>query len=289
VEPAKPTAAAAEPALDPPAATTGTVASAPNETTVANFRKHVQTLLVKKDPERALSVLSEALAYAPADKGLRALAPKVLDQARTQATQERSRALARRASGQPKFKQAERTMQRAQTLARARKTEASAQAYLEAADLFAGSAAGAAAGPAARGDEDVVVPETAQPEPETPAAPAPPKFEPAPSRPKPTLEMMDRFIDAFASAMSRGDRGALLAVYPNPPAEILAALARRPRGYHMRIDNRVMFSDSRGRPEVVLTVVHESLSASGAREEKPQRMVVTLDYVEKTWRIVANR
>jgi hypothetical protein len=289
VEPAKPTAAAAEPALDPPAATTGTVASAPNETTVANFRKHVQTLLVKKDPERALSVLSEALAYAPADKGLRDLAPKVLDQARTQATQERSRALARRASGQPNFKQAERTMQRAQTLARARKTEASAQVYLEAADLFAGSAAGAAAGAVARGDEDVVVPETAQPEPETPAAPAPPKFEPAPSRPKPTLEMMDPFIDAFASAMSRGDRGALLAVYPNPPAEILAALARRPRAYHMRIDNRVMFSDSRGRPEVVLTVVHESVSASGAREEKPQRMVVTLDYVEKTWRIVANR
>jgi hypothetical protein len=179
-------------------------------------------------------------------------------------------------------------MQRAQTLARARKTEASAQAYLEAADLFAGSVAGAAAA-AGRGDEDVAVPEAVQAEPETPAAPPPPRFEPAPARPKPTLEMMDPFIDAFASAMSRGDRGALLAVYPNPPAEILAALARRPRVYNMRIDNRVMVSDSRGRPEVVLTVVHEFVSASGARGEKPQRMVVTLDYVEKTWRIVANR
>ena len=48
----------------------------PNETTVANFRKHVQTLLAKKDAERALSVLTEALAYAPADKGLRAIGPE---------------------------------------------------------------------------------------------------------------------------------------------------------------------------------------------------------------------
>jgi hypothetical protein len=287
VEPAKPTAAP-EPPAEPPAATTGMgtpTPSVPDETAVANFREHVQTLLVKKDTDRALSVLSDALAYAPADQGLRALAPKVLDQARTAATQERSRALARRASAQPKFKEAEQTMQRAQRLARERKTEASAEAYLDAADLFAGAAAGAAS----RGDEDVAVPEAAQPEPEAPAGPPPPKFEPPPARPKPTLAMVDPVIDAFASAMSRGDRGALHAVYPKPPAEVLAALVKRPRGYNMRIDDRFMISDSRGRPEIVLSVVHESISASGAREERPQRLIVTLDYVEKAWQIVASR
>jgi hypothetical protein len=246
----------------------------------------VQTLLVNKDTDRALSVLSEALAYAPADKGLRALAPKVLDQARIAATQERSRALARRASAQPKFKEAEQTMQRAQRLSSQRKTEESAEAYLDAADLFAGSAAAAAA---ARGDQEAAVPEAAQPEPETPAGPPPPKFEPPPARPRPTLAMLDPVIDGFASAMSRGDKGALLRVYPNPPAELLAFLAKRPRGYNMRIDNREMFRDSRDRPEVRLSIVHESITASGAREEKSERIVITLDYVEKTWQIVASR
>ena len=89
--------------------------------------------------------------------------------------------------------------------------------------------------------------------------------------------------------MSRGDRGALLAAYPNPPAEMLAALGKRPRGYNMRIDNRFMASDSRGRPEVALSVVHESLMASGAREEKQQRTVLTLDYVDGSWRIIDSR
>jgi hypothetical protein len=259
--------------------------SVPDEAAVAKFREHVQTLLVKKDTDRALSVLSDALAYAPADKGLRALAPKVLDQARTAATQERSRALARRASAQPKFKEAEGTMQRAQRLARERKTEASTEAYLDAADLFAGAVAGAAS----RGDEDVAVPEAAQPEPETPAGPPPPKFEPPPTRPKPTLALVDPVIDGFASALSRGDRAALLAVYPKAPAEMLGALAKRGRGYNMRIDQRFMISDSSGRPEVRLDVMHESISASGAREEKPDRIVLTLDYVEKTWLIVGSR
>ena len=50
-----------------------------------------------------------------------------------------------------------------------------------------------------------------------------------------------------------------------------------------------MASDSRGRPEVALSVVHESLTASGAREEKQQRIVLTLDYVDGSWRIIDSR
>ena len=158
-------------------------------------------------------------------------------------------------------------MQQAQTLARDRKTEASARAYFDAADLFASAATGAAAGGgAARAEEEATVPAAAEPEPPPAASPPKPRSDARPSQN--TSAAVDPVIDGFASAMSRGDRGALLAVYPNPPAEMLAALGKRPRGYNMRIDNRFMASDSRGRPEVALSVVHESLTASGAREEQ---------------------
>ncbi len=302
--PVQPGPSAAEPATstappdtaaEPPAATAGaaspTTVTVPNETIVANFLRHVQTLLAKKEPELALSVLTDALAYAPADKGLRAMGPKILEQAQARARQERSKALAKGASARPKFKQADRTMQSALALSRDRKTEASARAYFDAADLFAASAPGTAASGAARGNEDVDVPEAAAvAEPEPPPVVPPAKTEPPPAaRLKPTLAMLDPVIDGYASAMSRGDRGALLQVYPNPPADVLAALAKRPRGYNMRIDNRFMISDSRGRPEVVLSVVHESITASGAKEEKPQRGVLTLDFVGGSWQIVASR
>ena len=92
-----------ETAAEPPAATAGaassTTAPVPNETIVANFLKHVQTLLAKKEPELALSVLTDALAYAPADKGLRAMGPKILEQAQARARQERSKAVAKRSVG----------------------------------------------------------------------------------------------------------------------------------------------------------------------------------------------
>ncbi len=127
--PAQPGPSAAEPATstappdtaaEPPAATAGaaspTTVAVPNETIVANFLKHVQTLLAKKEPELALSVLTDALAYAPADKGLRAMGPKILEQAQATARQERSKALAKGASARPKFKQADRTMQSALAL-----------------------------------------------------------------------------------------------------------------------------------------------------------------------------
>ena len=284
----EPPAAPPVPAADPTAATTGTVAPAPaavpNETTVANFRSHVQTLLAKKDAERALSVLTEALAYAPADKGLRALSPKVLDQARDRASQERSKAVAQRASGRTKFKQAERTLQRAQTLAKERKTEASARAYFDAADLFASAAAGAAAGGGpARAEEEVTVPEAvavAEPEP-PPARSAPPPARAKPSGPP------DPVTEAYVAALSRGDRAALLAVYPTAPPALLATLSQRRPGYTMRIINTRVFGDSRGGAEVVLTV--EYVAPSGAAEGKPLRIVLNLEPAGDTWKIVSNR
>ena len=100
-------------------------------------------------------MLTDGLDHAPADKGLQALGLKILDQAKAAAAQERSKAVAQRASGRPKFKEAERTMQHALALSRERKTTASARAYFEAADLFASSAPRPAASGASRGEDDV--------------------------------------------------------------------------------------------------------------------------------------
>ena len=133
------------------------------------------------------------------------------------ASQERTKALARRVSGRPKFKEAERTMQQAQTLARDRKTEASARAYFDAADLFASAAAGAAAVAALRGPKKK---RRFRQRPNPSLLPRLRRRNPIrrPAHPKMTRAAVDPVIDGFASAMSRGDRGALLAAYPNPPA-----------------------------------------------------------------------
>jgi hypothetical protein len=298
--PAAPGPAAAEPepapappgpAADPTAATTGTVsptpASVPNETTVANFRNHVQTLLAKKDAEQALSVLTEALAYAPADKGLRALSPKVLDQARARASQERSKALAQRASGRTKFKQAERTMANAQTLARERKTEASARAYFDAADMFASAAAGPVAGGASRAEDNGPVTEAAPvAEPEPPPVAPPVKSDPPPVRPKPSAPV-DPVAEAYVSALARGDRQALLAVYPSAPPDLLGTLRKRPPGYTLRITDTRVYGDSGGSAQVVLFV--ESVTPSGASEGKPIRIVLILEPAGDTWKVVGSR
>ena len=242
------------PAAEPPAATTGTVsptpAGVPNETTVANFRKHVQTLLEKKDAERALSVLTEALEYAPADKGLHALSPKVLDQARARASQERTKALARRVSGRPKFKEAERTMQQAQALARDRKTEASARAYFDAADLFAS----AATGPAAGGGQ--LVPK------EMGRSPKPPRRRARTSSRGPAEKSDRRLsvpkpsspVDPVNGGMFGAGPGrspSLLAVYPARRRNCSGHTRKRPRGYTLRIIDTRFIGDS-GPAQVLL-------------------------------------
>ena len=225
--------------------------------------------------------------YAPADKGLRALSPKVLDQARATASQERSKALAKRASGGTKFKQAERTMASAQTLAKERKTEASARAYFDAADMFASAAAGATADGASRGEIDAPVTEAAPvTEPEPPPSAPPVKSDPPPVRPKPSGSA-EPLAQAYIEAVARGDRAALLAVYPTAPADLLASLSKRRPGYTMRIIDTRSIRDSRGNPELVLIV--ETVAPSGAAEGKPERVVLNFEPAGDTWRVAANR
>ena len=278
-----------ETATAPPAATTGpapsTPAVMPNETTTATFRKRVQSLLAKKDAEEALSVLTDGLDHAPADKGLQALGLKILDQAKAAAAQERSKAVAQRAARRPKFKEADRTMQHALALSRERKTTASARAYFEAADLFASSAPRPAASGASRGEDDVPVSEAAPvTEPEPPPVAPPAKSDPPPVRPKPSGSV-DPVTEAYVSALARGDRQALLAVYPSAPPELLGTLRKRPAGY--RITDTRVYGDAGDSAQVVLFV--EWVTPSGASEGKPQRIVLILEPVGNTWKVVGSR
>ena len=169
-------------------------------------------------------------------------------------------------------------MQQAQTLARDRKTEASARAYFDAADLFASAAAGAAAGGgAARAEEDATVPEAA-PSPSPSLLPRLRRRNPIrrPPVPKPSGRCRSGYRRVCVRRCRAAIAGRCWRYTRTAPAEMLAALGKRPRGYNMRIiDNRFMASDSRGRPEVALSVVHESLTPSGAAEEQTQQRIVT--------------
>ena len=105
----------------------------------------------------------------------------------------------------------------------------------EAADLFASSATGAAAGRAARGEDDVRGRGSRPQSPSPSLLPwlrqrNPIRTIPA-SRPPP----VDPVVQAYVSAIARGDRAALLAVYPAAPAELLATLGKRPAGSTLRL------------------------------------------------------
>jgi hypothetical protein len=302
--PAPPASAAAtppapvEPTPDPtpPAAATLSVKpGVPDEKIVATHRSRIQERLAKKDPEQALARLTDALAYAPRDKGLRALGVKVAEQAQDEAVQERSRAVAQGASGLAKFREGDRTRQRARSLSQQGNTAASARAYLEAADLFASAAAESAkrrgaARPATRANEDEPAPE-AEPVPasSTPPASSSAKSEPPPVRPKPPVSSVNSLIDALTAAIERGDRSAVLAVYPSAPPELLAALGKRASGYSVRLADSRSITDSRGEPEVILTLAYASPSASGPGQEKTQKVVLTLEPSGDAWKVVGSR
>jgi CHAT domain len=284
--------AAPEPTSAPPAATTGTLATRPgppDDKTIADYRNRIQTLLQKKDSEQAVAVLTNALADAPRDKGLRAIGARVVEDAQDRALRERSRAVALGGSGLAAFKQADRTAQQARSLSREGKSAAAGRAYLDAADLFASAATESAKrrgpGRPARGDDDPVREAEAVPAAEPPPTAPPAKSDLPAVGAKPSLPPTDPVIDAYALAIVKGDRTAMLAVYPGAPADLLANLGKRVPGYSMRIANRRIIRDDRGRPEVDLTLVHES-STSGAREE---RLVLTLELVGESWKVVGIR
>jgi CHAT domain len=284
--------AAPEPTSAPPAATTGTLATRPgppDDKTIADYRNRIQALLQKKDSEQAVSVLTNALAYAPRDKGLRAIGARVVEDAQDRAGRERSRAVAFGASGLAAFKLADRAAQRARSLSREGKSAEAGRAYLDAADLFASAATESAKrqgpGRPSRVDDDPVREAEAVPAPEPPPTAPTAKSDLPAVGAKPSLPPVDPVIDAYAAAIVKGDRAAVLAVYPGAPADLLASLGKRVPGYSMRIANRRIIRDDRGRPEVDLTLVHES-SASGAREE---RLVLTLELVGESWKVVGIR
>ena len=125
----------------------------------------------------------------------------------------------------------------------------------------AGSATGPATGPAAgragRGGDDAAVSE-AEPVAKPVAEPEPPPVAPPPKRdsqaiPAKSSAPVDPVVQAYVTAIGRGDRAGLLAVYPAAPADLLATLGKRPAGTTLRLIHLFAISDARGLPEVIVT------------------------------------
>ena len=235
-----------ETATAPPAAPTETAPSTPavtpNETTTAAFRTRVQSLLAKKEAEEALSALTDGLDHAPADRALQALGAKILDQAKAAATQARSKAVAQRATRQPKFKEAERTMQHASRCPANVRPRHRPARISRPPILFTSAAPRPAASGPSRGEADVPITEAAPvTEPEPPPGAPPVKSDPPPVRPKPSGSA-EPVAEAYVSALARGDRQAVLAVYPGAPPELLGTLRKRPAAYRIT-DTRVYRDD----------------------------------------------
>ncbi|HEU4927494.1 MAG TPA: CHAT domain-containing protein [Vicinamibacterales bacterium] len=268
-------AESADPTPAPPAPTTGTGTvkpGVPDEKIVADHRRRIQGELAKKDPEQALARLSDALAYAPRDQGLRAIGPRVVDQAKGRASQERSKAVARGASRLAKFRQGDRAAQRARALSVKGDSIGSSRAYLEAANFFAGAGVESSkrrdgdASSRANDEDPAPAPEPVT-EPATPPAPATAKSEPPAARPKPSATLLaDPFVDAYAAALTRGDRGALLAVFPGAPADVLGRLSKRGPGYNLRTQIERQVTESDRRILVSCVFIHEVTSSAGTRE-----------------------
>ena len=281
--PARPEAQAesADPTPAPPAPTTGTgtvKAGVPDEKIVADYRRRIQAELAKKDPELALARLSDALAYAPRDKGLRAIGPRVVDQAKGRASQERSKAVAQGASRLAKFRQGDRAAQRARALSVKGDSIGSSRAYLEAANFFAGAGVESSkrrdgdASSRANDEDPAPAPEPVTEPATPPPAPATAKSEPPAVRPKPSATLLaDPFVDAYAAALTRGDRGALLAVFPGAPADVLGRLSKRVPGYNLRTQIERQVTESDRRILVSCVFIHEVTSSAGTRETGRER------------------
>ena len=273
-------AESADPTPAPPAPTTGTATvkpDAPDEKIVADHRRRIQGELAKRDPEQALARLSDALAYAPRDQGLRAIGPRVVDQAKGRASQERSKAVAQGASRLAKFRQGDRAAQRARALSVKGDSIGSSRAYLEAANFFAGAGVESSkrrdgdASSRANDEDPAPAPEPVT-EPATPPAPATAKSEPPAVRPKPSATLLaDPFVDAYAAALTRGDRGALLAVFPGAPADVLGRLSKRVPGYNLRTQIERQVTESDRRILVSCVFIHEVTSSAGTRETGRER------------------
>jgi tetratricopeptide (TPR) repeat protein len=291
------TAASPEPAAVPPESAIVAPITRPDltrEQLIAEFRNRIEALLLKKDIDQALFMLSNALAYAPRDKELRSIGARVAGEAQSSAVAERAKAVAQGASGHAKVRQGDRTVQRARALSREGKIAASARAFLDAAGLFAAAAAetvrkpGRGGAPRPGDDDPVADPAPAAPPDPPPTLPAEKPESPA-ARPKPALPPVDPVIDAYVAAIAKGDRTAMLAIFPEAPAALLAALGKRPAGYTVRVMSRLILRDSGGRPEVLLTLVHGVVTSSGGRDETTQSLVLTLEPAGESWKVIASR
>ena len=92
-------------------------------------------------------------------------------------------------------------------------------------------------------------------------------------------------IEAYAEAMSRGDRAALLAVYPTAPEAVLSALGKKgPADYNMRIRITRTASDATNRQHVSVIVFHEFTRSD--QKERSENQMLVLEPKGDSWVIV---
>jgi hypothetical protein len=96
-------------------------------------------------------------------------------------------------------------------------------------------------------------------------------------------------IDAYAAAMTRGDRSALLAVFPNAPAAVLTALAKNSGpgigDYTMRFEITRQAFDATSRAHVSVTVFHEFRNSSRPKQP-PENLMFELERKGDSWELV---
>jgi propanediol dehydratase small subunit len=83
--------------------------------------------------------------------------------------------------------------------------------------------------------------------------------------------LADPFVDAYAAALTRGDRRALLAVFPGAPPEVLGQLSKRVPGYTLRSQVERQITESDRRILVSCVFIHEVTSSAGTRETGRER------------------
>jgi hypothetical protein len=82
----------------------------------------------------------------------------------------------------------------------------------------------------------------------------------------PATLVADSCVDAYATALTRGDRRALLSVFPGAPPEVLERLSKRGPGYTLRTQIERQVTESDRRILVSCVFIHEVTSLAGTRE-----------------------
>jgi hypothetical protein len=268
------------------------------------YRNQAQSLYAAGNRERALGAVTRGLGIDRTDSTLRTLLDRIISDARKSALNERGAAVERKATTATAFQNGEQSMRRAELLSQKGQGDSSARAYWEAARSFKDAVA-------APPPPNSAPPEPIKPRP-SPAAPVVPlttltsqieaairnksasdarrlfgelqRSYPLASeipRLRPAVQRLEdeaaitEAVRAYAEAVTRRDKQAVLRLFPSAPAAELRGLDGPTTGigsYRMVIEvNRIRITDDM-KARVDVTVLRLQTAASGKSGSDPKRM-----------------